>query len=444
MHTANSASCTAQSALVDAQLEHLTTRAFIWLASMPTFAGRTALHVASVGGHADCAAQLLQKGAATNIADGQGSAALHLAAVRGHVDVVQKLLAYRAPTGQRDKQNCTAMLLATREGKIPTAELLVSAEANVDAADSHGRTPLMHACRQGAAGLVKALLRRGALVNVRDNEGNTAKEFAVRGSHRECADLLPQNAHMGNLAAAATAPPSGDVSSAALEIELETLKAEITKERETLAAEKAAHAITKADIVQMQAQIAAFAPEDDDDNDVSFDSDDGAVDDGADAAGPALADVAKLRGQLTTLRMENARLKAVGSGATEEVADLPSAQEVTRLKQQVAELEGLLTERDGKGGTASVPISVYQSLKVRATTAIDASSIASTELQPIFSWLCNFMECRKQIARVGNKRCVWHGGWHKRLISRRSARPLPQQLLNSRRTKLHFLRTGAG
>lgn len=280
--------------------------------------------------------------------------------------MVQKLLAYRAPTGRRDKQNCTALLLACREGKLSTAELLVSAEANVDAADGHGRTPLMHACRQGALGLVQALLRRGALVNVRDNEGNTAKEFAVRGSHQDCADLLPQNAHMGNLTVSAVPPLGAEPSGEELELKLETLKAEVASGHEALAAEKAAHAATKADIAQMQVQIAALTPEEeDDDNDVSFDSDDGDIHDVGDSADSASADVAKLRGQLATLRMENARLKASVAGGAEEPAGVPSPHEVARLKRQVAELEAQIVERDGKGGTASVPISVYQSLKVR-------------------------------------------------------------------------------
>ena len=214
----------------------------------------------------------------------------------------------------------------------------------------------MFACEMGQAQVVGALITRGAKYNLKDREGRTAMEYAITGGHDACRAALPTMASQGNLRAsrssatseggqAPTAAAQGDSAEVArLTKELEATKADLQAKRTGLAAETAAKEAALAEVGTLKAQLAAFAPEDDDDDDLNFDSDDGdPLAESSASTGSPSAELAAVRKELAALR------KGKGSDTSE----------VTKLKLKVVELEEQLEK---KGGDV-VPLFLYDQIK---------------------------------------------------------------------------------
>jgi ankyrin repeat protein len=133
--------------------------------------GKTALHCAVRGGHAEAAALLLRNGAGASIRDANGRTPLMWIGESGRLGALQVLLQEVGEQGLRDR-------------------------------DVRGYTVLHHAAINNHEEAVRAFLLAGADPTTKDNEGNPPRTVAEKRGHGECVDVfevsMPQshfNAH---------------------------------------------------------------------------------------------------------------------------------------------------------------------------------------------------------------------------------------------------------
>ncbi|KAJ1634748.1 ankyrin repeat-containing domain protein [Pavlovales sp. CCMP2436] len=119
--------------------------------------GRTALKVASIQGHAECARLLLEAGADANHADLEGRTALTAASSQGHIECSRLLLMAGTDVNHADEagadanhtnvNGATVLMYASVRGHVEFARLLLEADADLLCAYGaqreglHSRTP---------------------------------------------------------------------------------------------------------------------------------------------------------------------------------------------------------------------------------------------------------------------------------------------------------------
>jgi len=141
--------------------------------------GRTALHYAAINGYANVAELLLKEmdNASIAVLDGIGKTALHHAVEYGHEKVVQLLAKNPDLIAETDQGGMTALhWAATFRHKEMVALLLEQMKKNpdliaqVNSRDDGGRTPLSYAAENGNADVAKELLQAGAQVNSKNSK----------------------------------------------------------------------------------------------------------------------------------------------------------------------------------------------------------------------------------------------------------------------------------
>jgi ankyrin repeat protein len=106
--------------------------------------GDTALHLACLYGHQQCAELLLQEGAKADAANPEdGTTPLHDAAAGGYAGIVQLLLEKSNPgsIGLQDSDGDTALHNAARGGHLAVVQQLLAAGAAPSVINSSGKTP---------------------------------------------------------------------------------------------------------------------------------------------------------------------------------------------------------------------------------------------------------------------------------------------------------------
>ncbi|XP_014229214.2 ankyrin-1-like [Trichogramma pretiosum] len=202
--------------------------------------GKTALHLALENGHREVARLLLERGAAPNLANPEGSTALHLICKMDRPKALMKLLfqisdakSQPLPLDAQDMEGETALHLALENGLKDVAEWLLRKGADSNLADKEGSTALHIICQnfeyQYLAEMIfdisdenhrhvridaqdknhlctplhwalylwdepaaRLLLRRGANPNLADNKGSTALHIICKIRFNDLANLLFQ------------------------------------------------------------------------------------------------------------------------------------------------------------------------------------------------------------------------------------------------------------
>jgi ankyrin repeat protein len=197
---------------------------------------RSALILATAGGHREAVKAILVAGADVDYRDAAGLSALNWAAIRSQNHVAQLLLSSGADVNTRDNNGVspllysvgtrntplvqlladsgadldvlsdankmTPLLVAAENGDMETLVLLLELGANVNGGTLEGYVPLMAAAESGQLKVVELLLSRGADPGKIDRKGMSASLLAQKNGHTDVHKLLAQ--------ALAAAPGKGD------------------------------------------------------------------------------------------------------------------------------------------------------------------------------------------------------------------------------------------
>eukprot|EP00039_Didymoeca_costata_P015101 m.252109 g.252109 ORF g.252109 m.252109 type:complete len:467 (+) comp16154_c0_seq19:264-1664(+) len=315
--------------------------------------GMHPLHIASEKGFADCVLALLNRGVRVDLTNKEGLTALHIAVENGHDRVVAKLLGYSADINRTNSDGQTSLSIACRLVHSACAVTLINGNANLNNQDAEGRTALMHACEQGLRDVVKALVQSGARVMTEDNEGRTAKDFAMIGGNQACLSELPRSAASGTLKIT-----GGRVQ----DPEVQRLQTQIHNLKENLHEEKKALLGANNEIEQLKAQLAAFNPAEDVDDDDLFGSDDD-----IDLETSGTTSSVMVAGQVEALQRQFAKLNEQKSN------------EINTLKATIESLEAKL--KQSSISEASVPLTVVEAIKKDHQDKVEALQLKIQTLQ---------------------------------------------------------------
>ncbi len=141
----------------------------------------TPLMAASMGGHAQTIAKLLELGASPETRSSEGRTAIIYAAGWGNAASINALLAKGARVDARGDDGWTATMLAAARGDLERVRALLNAGANIDVRNKWGQTALFIAAQSGSEERVQALLDAGAraMIDWADNSGATAVAMAA-------------------------------------------------------------------------------------------------------------------------------------------------------------------------------------------------------------------------------------------------------------------------
>ena len=181
----------------------------------PELDGTTALHWAVHRDDGDIASLLIGAGADVTAANRYGVASIALASLNGSAPMLARLLAAGADANRAQPEGETALMTAARTGRVEAVRLLIEHGADVNAAEQwRGQTALMWAAAEGHTAAVRELIARGADVRARSGHGEAAASgqaaggdggagdgaappqgfsallFAVQGGHLDAATVL--------------------------------------------------------------------------------------------------------------------------------------------------------------------------------------------------------------------------------------------------------------
>lgn len=139
--------------------------------------------------HAQVAA-FLEKGAAVNAPQQDGTTALHWATYHDDLPMTARLLKAGANVGAVNSYGVRPLSLACTNGNTEIVELLLKAGADANTTLPGGETVLMTAARTGKQGPVQALLARKADVHAKDRKGQTALTWAAAEGHASVVEAL--------------------------------------------------------------------------------------------------------------------------------------------------------------------------------------------------------------------------------------------------------------
>jgi uncharacterized protein len=142
-------------------------------------------------GDRKAALELIQRNAAVNSAQPDGTTPLHWAVYRVDEELVKTLLARGAKADVVNSFGSSPLAEAARVANANLVGMLLDAGANAKRANEDGETPLMLAARTGAVKVAELLVQHGADVNARERfRDQTALMWAAAENHPEMVAFL--------------------------------------------------------------------------------------------------------------------------------------------------------------------------------------------------------------------------------------------------------------
>jgi ankyrin repeat protein len=158
--------------------------------------GRTPLHVAAYGGHADAIRGLVKAGANPNALEHDRYDIVTIAAVADDLPTLKLALALGASAKNvTSRYDGTALIAAAHLGHDQVVAELIKAGAPLDHVNNLGWTALIESIVLGNGGrrhtaTLEALVRAGANVNLADRNGQTPLALARGRGYREMVVIL--------------------------------------------------------------------------------------------------------------------------------------------------------------------------------------------------------------------------------------------------------------
>ena len=152
--------------------------------------GHKAIDYATANGLREVVSRL----SAENTSDVSGNTPLHQAVYNGQSEIVRTLLASsKAMLDATNDNGETPLVMACMNGNLIVATLLLNAGADPDKALLNGNAPLHYAALSGNRHLGEALLKAKANPDVRNSNGETPLIVASKQGHNEFVALLTKH-----------------------------------------------------------------------------------------------------------------------------------------------------------------------------------------------------------------------------------------------------------
>ena len=118
--------------------------------------------------------------------DDSGRTVMHWACSGGHANILSWLLEQPGSNPDvRDDSRWTPLIIASSAGHEDCVHLLLGAGAKVDACTDQGRSSLLYACSKNHQSISKKLLDEGANINLQDKLGASPLHRASGCGHLE-------------------------------------------------------------------------------------------------------------------------------------------------------------------------------------------------------------------------------------------------------------------
>ena len=157
---------------------------------MAAEAGQAPLVDAARNGDNTALRSLLERKAAVNAAEADGTTALHWASYKDNLDAAGLLIRAGANVNAATDLGVTPLWPASENGSAAMVKRLLDAGANPNLALLSGETPVMVAARAGYPEVVEQLLSKGADPNAHGSRGQTALMWAVAQQHPSVVKVL--------------------------------------------------------------------------------------------------------------------------------------------------------------------------------------------------------------------------------------------------------------
>lgn len=155
---------------------------------------RSALILATAGGHVDLARELINYGADIEYQDSAGLTALSWSVMRKKNKLTEYLLSVNANTNTLDNRSISPLMYAVGMGNVKIVEMLVNNHAQLNTRSPHSRmTPLLIAVENNDTDITLKLLELNADVNGANDYGYTPLMAAAEAGHIEILHILISN-----------------------------------------------------------------------------------------------------------------------------------------------------------------------------------------------------------------------------------------------------------
>ena len=152
---------------------------------------KTAIHLASAGGHDEVLKLLLKKDPnGIRDKDEENNTPLHIAATNKMTQTLQVLLDQGYLVHEKNKHKWTPLDCAAPSGAYKCAVLLLKYGSPVDPRDRNSTTPLHLASTHGHHRIVQLLLDSGADLSIQNDDGKNALELAIVNRKRNAAKAI--------------------------------------------------------------------------------------------------------------------------------------------------------------------------------------------------------------------------------------------------------------